>query len=378
MVSTQQILDSFREIRHPDEKQDIVSLGHVEDFVVSPEKIGFTLVFRKPKDPFIKSITQACERKLAELGAMEGRQLEIKTRFLKRPASKPDTAKASTGLEGVGNIIAVASGKGGVGKSTIAANLAIALAETGARVALVDADIYGPSIPLMFDVVDEKPYATEVDGKTRIQPIERFGVKLLSIGFFVEPEKALIWRGPMASSALTSLFRDTEWGDIDYMVVDMPPGTGDIHLTLVQNLAVSGAVIVSTPQEVALADARKGVAMFRQKDINVPVLGLVENMAWFSPEELPDNRYFIFGQDGCKRLAEELELPLLGQIPLVQGIRESGDNGLPAALDRKSPTWTHFRDLAGQVKQQLAIRNATLAATEVVRMNDSTDPACQK
>jgi ATP-binding protein involved in chromosome partitioning len=377
MLSASKILDAFRSVKHPDEKSNIVELGHIEDLIVKPERVSFTLVFRKPGDPFEKSMRAACERKLKELGMAEGTELNIGSRYLKKIQHAKEADQKAEMLPHVRNIIAVASGKGGVGKSTVAANLAVALAEGGARVALVDADIYGPSLPIMFDLVNEKPFATEVDGKTRIEPLERYGVQILSIGFFVDPSKALIWRGPMASSALTSLFRDAEWGEIDYMVIDMPPGTGDIHLTLVQNLPVTGAVIVSTPQEVALADARKGVAMFRQKDINVPVLGLVENMAWFTPLELPDNKYYIFGNGGVARLAEELNVPLLGQIPLVQGVRESGDNGMPAVLDKTSPVYPLFRDLANEVRTQLAIRHSIYAPTEVVKMNDSNDPACQ-
>ncbi len=235
-------------------------------------------------------------------------------------------------LKGVKNIIAVASGKGGVGKSTIAANLAIALAKTGAKVGLLDADIYGPSVPLMFDLEGEQPMGKDVDGKTKIIPIEKYGLKLLSIGFFVDPSQALIWRGAMATNALNQLINDTDWGELDYFIIDLPPGTGDIHLTLVQTLPVTGAVIVSTPQEVALADARKAFSMFQQKEINVPIIGLVENMSWFTPEELPENKYYIFGKEGAKKLAEDSNVVLVGQIPIVQSIRESGDNGKPVAI----------------------------------------------
>ena len=271
-------------------------------------------------------------------------------------------------LKGVRNIIAVASGKGGVGKSTIAANLAVSLAKTGAKVGLLDADIYGPSIPLMFGLEGVQPNGKEVGGKTKIIPIEKYGIKLLSIGFFVDASQALIWRGAMATNALNQLVNDTEWGELDYFIIDLPPGTGDIHLTMVQTLPVTGAVIVSTPQEVALADARKAFSMFAQKEINVPIIGLVENMAWFTPEELPDKKYYIFGKDGAKKLAEKSNVVLVGQIPIVQSIRESGDTGSPAALEDDTPVAKAFLELAQNVAQQIAIRNATLEPTKIVEI----------
>jgi ATP-binding protein involved in chromosome partitioning len=260
-------------------------------------------------------------------------------------------------MPGVKNIIAVASGKGGVGKSTVAANLAVALSKLGASVGLIDADIYGPSVPIMFDVMNEKPEAFEQDGRTMIRPLEKHGVKILSIGFFVDPSKALVWRGPMASNALLQLFTDSDWGELDYVVIDMPPGTGDIHLTISQSVPVTGVAIVTTPQEVALADARKAISMFNTDKIKLPILGLIENMSYFTPEELPDNKYYIFGKEGGKRLAEQNNIPFLGQIPIVQGICESGDNGSPIALDDASPVAKAFLELAQNIAQQIALTN---------------------
>ncbi len=276
-------------------------------------------------------------------------------------------------LPDVKNIIAVASGKGGVGKSTVAANLAISLAKTGASVGLIDADIYGPSVPLMFDLVDVKPHIKEENGKQIIMPIEKYGIKVLSIGFFVDPDQALLWRGPMASGALTQLFRDAEWGALDYVVIDLPPGTGDIHLTLVQSLAVTGVVIVSTPQQVALADARKAFGMFKAKAIKVPILGLVENMAWFTPAELPENKYYIFGKEGGKKLAEEAHVALLGQIPLVQGICDSGDKGKPITLEEDNPVTKAFDELSENMITQLGIRNTVLRPTKKVEINPDAE-----
>jgi ATP-binding protein involved in chromosome partitioning len=266
----------------------------------------------------------------------------------------------------VKNIVAVSSGKGGVGKSTVAANLAIALSRLGYKVGLLDCDIFGPSVPKMFQVEDARPYAVHVDGRDLIEPIEKYGVKLLSIGFFVSPETATLWRGGMATSALKQLIADADWGELDYFVLDTPPGTSDIHLTLLQTLSITGAIIVSTPQQVALADARKGIDMYRNDKVNVPILGLVENMAWFTPAELPENRYYIFGKEGCKQLAQEMELPLLAQIPLVQGLCESGDNGQPAALSSETMTGLAFVNLAQSVVTVVNRRNQTLPKTKIV------------
>ena len=264
--------------------------------------------------------------------------------------------------------IAVASGKGGVGKSTVTANLAVTLAKMGFKVGLLDTDIYGPSMPIMFDVASEKPLSIKVEGKTKMKPVENYGVKLLSIGFFTQPNQAVIWRGPMAAKALNQMIFDAHWGELDFLLLDLPPGTGDIHLSIMQSLPVTGAVVVSTPQEIALADARKGVAMFQQEAINVPVLGIVENMAYFTPAELPDNKYYIFGENGAKNLSEDLEVPFLGQIPLVQSIREAGDIGRPAALQTATPTEEAFEELTKNVVQELVRRNTDLPPTEAIKI----------
>lgn len=359
------ILQALKHVIDPDLKRDLVSLNMIEDIQIKGEKVKFKLVLTTPACPLKESMKRAC---IQSIHKFVNSEIEVEVELTSRVTTI--RKKEDPLLAGVKNIIAVASGKGGVGKSTIAANLAISLAKTGARVGLIDADIYGPSVPIMFGLVGAKPESDERNGKTIIYPIEKFGLKILSIGFFVDPDKALIWRGPMASSALTQLFSDCEWGELDYMVIDLPPGTGDIHLTLVQKLPITGAVIVSTPQDVALADARKGVAMFRQVEINVPVLGLIENMAWFTPAELPENKYYIFGKDGCKKLAEELNIPLLGQVPIVQDIRESGDRGIPAVLNENTQESIAFMELAQNVAQQVAIRNSTMVPTKIVEMKN--------
>ena len=281
-------------------------------------------------------------------------------------AARPEVGKL---LPQVKNIIGISSGKGGVGKSTVAANLAVALAKLGYKVGLLDADIFGPSMPKMFQVEDARPYAEKIDGRDMIIPVEKYGVKLLSIGFFVDPDQATLWRGGMASNALKQLIGDAAWGELDYFLIDLPPGTSDIHLTVVQTLAMTGAVVVSTPQAVALADARKGINMFTNDKVNVPILGLVENMAWFTPAELPDNKYYIFGREGAKKLAEEMNVPLLGQIPIVQSICENGDKGTPVALDENTMTGRAFLSLAAAVVRQVDRRNVEKAPTQIVEMH---------
>jgi len=358
-----QVLNALSHVDDPGLKKDLVSLNMIDNIVTDGKKIKFTIVLTTPACPLKEKIKQAC---VDAIHKYVDKDAEVVVEL----SSKVTTSrkKEETLMPGVKNIIAVASGKGGVGKSTVAVNLAIALSKTGAKVGLVDADIYGPSIPIMFDVVNERPKAVEKDGKTKMIPIKKYGISLLSIGFFVDPDKALLWRGPMASNALGQLFSESDWGELDYMIVDLPPGTGDIHLTLVQKLSVTGVVIVSTPQEVALADARKGVSMFQQKEINVPVLGFIENMSYFTPAELPDNKYYIFGKDGCVKLAKDLKVPILGQIPLVQSICESGDNGTPIALDNDSPASKAFQSAAEKVAQQISIRNVKLDATKIVEI----------
>lgn len=356
------IINALATVHDPDLKKDLVSLNMIKDVVVGDKKVSFTVVLTTPACPLKEKIRQDCEE---AVGQVVGDEFEINIKMSSSVTSVRDQAPI---LPGVKNIIAIASGKGGVGKSTVTSNLAVALAKTGAKVGLIDADIYGPSIPVMFNCEREQPEVKVIDGKNYILPLEQYGVKLVSIGFLTPADSAVVWRGPMASSALKQFIGDAIWGDLDYLLIDLPPGTSDIHLTLVQTVPVTGAIIVTTPQKVALADANKGLAMFRQPQINVPILGIVENMAYFTPEELPDNKYYIFGKDGGKSLAEKYNVPLLGQIPLVQSIRESGDSGLPAAL-KDGPTSIAFMELATALAQQVAIRNAKFESTKRVEIN---------
>ena len=361
------ILQWLQEVQHPAKgDQSVVALGMVEGIELADGSIHVTLAFPKRPDPLKNYLVGAVEACLYR-NAPGGTEIEVDT-VVKDPA-KPAKKGIEFNLEQLRegrHIIGVASGKGGVGKSTVAANLAIALSRLGYKVGLLDCDIFGPSVPKMFQVEDARPYAVHVDGRDLIEPIEKYGVKLLSIGFFVSPETATLWRGGMATSALKQLIDDADWGELDYFVLDTPPGTSDIHLTLLQTLSITGAIIVSTPQQVALADARKGIDMYRNDKVNVPILGLVENMAWFTPAELPENRYYIFGKEGCKQLAQEMELPLLAQIPLVQGLCESGDNGQPAALSSETMTGLAFVNLAQSVVTVVNRRNQTLPKTKIV------------
>lgn len=360
------ILDALATVRYPGTGKNIVEADMVEDDIrIEGNKVSFSLIFEKPTDPFIKSIVRAAE---TAVETFVGQDVQIKGNIAvkSRKAARPEVSKL---LPQVKNIIAVSSGKGGVGKSTVAANLAVALARLGYKVGLLDADIFGPSMPKMFDVEDARPYAEEVDGRDLIVPIEKYGLKLLSIGFFVDPDQATLWRGGMASNALRQLIGDAKWGELDYFVLDLPPGTSDIHLTVVQTLAVTGVVVVSTPQEVALADARKGINMFTNEKIDVPILGLVENMAWFTPAELPQNKYYLFGREGVKRLAEEMNVPLLGQIPIVQSICEGGDNGVPVAMNEDSITGQAFISLARRVVEETDRRNREKAPTHIVEVH---------
>lgn len=356
------VLSALKHVIHPEFEKDIVELGMVQDLNVEGKKVNFSLVLKKSNDPFVNSIRNAS---INAIRTHVGEDAEV-IGNIEVKGSSPILEQGP--LAEVKNIIAIASGKGGVGKSTVSANMAVALAAQGYKVGLIDADVYGPSVPKMFGVEEERPALEKVDGKDKIIPIEKYGVKLLSIGFFVDQSDALVWRGPMATSALKQLMTDGDWGALDYLLIDLPPGTGDIHLTMVQTISVTGAVIVSTPQAVALADAIKGISMFAGKQVNVPVLGLVENMAWFTPAELPDNKYYIFGKEGCKKLAEEKGLPLLGQIPLVQSIREGGDDGTPVALKAESVTGMAFGDLAKAVVEAIEDRNANQAPTEIVKI----------
>jgi ATP-binding protein involved in chromosome partitioning len=359
------IFDALEHVRYPGTGKDIVSSGMIKDDLrIEGNKISFSLVFDKSNDPFAKSVVKAAEQAIL---TYIGEDIDIKGNISVEMKEAPKPKVASV-LPQVKNIIAVFSGKGGVGKSTISSNLAISLAALGYKVGLLDADIHGPSMPKMFGVEDARPQMEDIDGKQYLIPIEKYGVKMLSIGFFVDPNNAIVWRGSMASNALKQLITDAYWGDLDYFVMDLPPGTSDIHLTLVQTMGITGSVIVTTPQDVALADARKGVNMFTNEKVNVPVLGLIENMAWFTPAELPENKYYIFGKDGGKHLAEELNIPLLGQIPIVQSIREHGDAGRPIACDTDTISGIAFRDLAIQLVEKIDLRNQNLGATKKVEM----------
>ena len=360
------IRDILATVIYPGTKKNLVESEMIADNLrINGNKVSFSLIFPRDTDPFIKSTLKSAEATLKyRLG--KGVEVEIGTEY--KSAPRPEVGKL---LPGVKNIIAVSSGKGGVGKSTVAANLAIALVRLGYKVGLLDTDIFGPSMPKMFGVEEVQPYGVKKDGRDLIEPVEKYGVKLLSIGFFVNPDTATLWRGGMATAALKQLIADADWGDLDYFILDTPPGTSDIHLTLLQTLAITGAVIVSTPQKVALADARKGIDMYTNDKVNVPILGLVENMAWFTPKELPDHKYYIFGKDGCKNLAKEMNVPLLAQIPLVQGICDSGDTGTPAATDADSMTGQAFLSLAQAVVTRVNLRNKELPKTKIIKVKNS-------
>ncbi len=361
------IMDALSKVRYPGTGKDLISGGMVEDDIrIEGNKVSFSLLFDKPNDPFIKSVVKAAETAIL---TYVDPSIEIKGNIMvvTRQAARPtEPAKL---LPNVKNILAISSGKGGVGKSTVAANLAVSLAGMGYNVGLLDADIFGPSQPKMFHIEDARPGLVKVGERELIEPAENYGVKVLSIGFFVNKEEAVLWRGSMASNALKQLIADADWGELDFFLIDLPPGTSDIHLTMVQTLGITGAIVVSTPQEIALADARKGISMFTGEKINVPVLGLVENMSWFTPAELPDNKYYLFGKEGGKRLAEELNIPLLGQIPIVQSICEGGDSGQPVALNPDSMTGAAFRSLAEQVVEKVQYRNEHLDPTQRVEMH---------
>lgn len=343
----QQIIDALQHVRYPGTGKNLIEGGMLEDDIrISGMEVSFSLIFEKDNDPFRKSVVKAAEAAIHTY-VDENAAVHIHTKFVKQ-----NMAPKSDSMENLraSQVIAIHSGKGGVGKSTVAANLAIALAKMGYKVGLLDADIHGPSVPKMFQTEGCRPVSTPVNGRNLIEPIEQYGVKMLSIGFFVDPQQAVVWRGGMASNAIKQLIQDANWGELDYFLIDLPPGTSDIHLTLVQHLHLTGAIVVTTPQPVALVDARKGVDMFVNEKINVPVLGLIENMAWFTPAELPNNRYYIFGKDGGKQLAEELNIPLLGQIPLVQSIREGGDTGTPIALQDGHPAAQMFEDICQHLR----------------------------
>jgi ATP-binding protein involved in chromosome partitioning len=361
-MTQEDVLSALGTVQEPDLGRDLVTLNMVRDVEVEGNYVSFTVVLTTPACPLKETIKRDCVNAIKKLNDA----VVVKVNF----DSSTTTIRAdkSNVLPGVKNLIAVVSGKGGVGKSTVSANLALALAQGGARVGLLDADIYGPSVPIMFGVRGERPMMKEVNGKGMIVPLDRYGIKLLSIGLLVDEKNAVIWRGPMASSAIRQFITDVDWGELDYLVIDMPPGTGDIHLTLVQTAPVTGAVVVSTPQDVALVDAKKAIAMFGQSQMNVPIIGLVENMSYFTPAELPDHKYFIFGKGGGKRLADEYELPFLGEIPLVQSIREGGDEGIPLMMSDDEITKAAFREFAGTVARSVSMRNAHMNAEKVAEV----------
>lgn len=361
-----EILHALSFVIEPDLKKDIVELNLISNIKIDGNKISFDLQINNPALHNKKRVQEACQMHLDRI-----LKTTIELAITITPIAKTaETPKKNRILPDVKNIIAIASGKGGVGKSTITANLAVALAQKGYKIGLIDADIYGPSMPVMFNVENERPMPVEVNGRSLIQPIESYGVKLLSIGFFSNPDQAVVWRGPMATKALTQLFTEANWGELDYLLIDLPPGTGDIHLSLVQTVSVTGAIIVSTPQKVALIDARKAIGMFKMEQINVPVLGMIENMAYFTPAELPENKYYIFGKEGLKELAKTNNIPLLGEIPLVQSVREAGDVGRPAVLQENTPQSKAFMDFADRVVIEVEKRNKKLSPTEKVEITN--------
>jgi ATP-binding protein involved in chromosome partitioning len=363
-MTEQDILKALSNVQEPDLGKDLVTLNMVKDIRIDGNHVAFTVVLTTPACPMKDMMQKACENAVKIL---VNKAAEVQVNFTAQTTSGRNADKQV--LPGVKNIIAVVSGKGGVGKSTISANLALALAEGGARVGLMDADIYGPSVPIMFGVRGQRPLMRDDGtGKGLIVPLEKYGIKLMSIGLLVDDKSAVVWRGPMASSAIKQFITDVDWGELDYLVIDMPPGTGDIHLTMVQTVPVTGVVVVTTPQQVALADAKKGIAMFGQAQVKVPIIGLVENMSWFTPAELPENKYYIFGKDGGRHLADEYDLPFLGQIPLVQAVREGGDKGTPAMVGEEMQSRQAFADFASKTVRSIAMRNAQLAPTQVVAM----------
>lgn len=360
-MTAEAILNALSNVQEPDLGKDLVTLQMIQDIKIDGNKVSFTIVLTTPACPMKDLMKNACENAIKLL---VNKEAIVTVGFTSNTTT---TRKADELiLSNVKNIIAVVSGKGGVGKSTVAANLALALAEGGAKVGLMDADIYGPSVPIMFGVRGQRPMMKEENGKGIIIPIEKFGIRLMSIGLLVDEKDAVVWRGPMASSAIRQFINDVDWGPLDYLVIDMPPGTGDIHLTIMQTVPVTGVVIVTTPQNVALADAKKAIAMFGQANVKVPIIGLIENMAYFTPAELPDNKYYLFGKEGGLNLAEEYELPFLGQVPLVQSIREGGDAGVPAMMGQDEISKNALRAVVSQAIRQIAIRNAHLPKTKTI------------
>ncbi|MGC1630634.1 MAG: Mrp/NBP35 family ATP-binding protein [Gelidibacter sp.] len=365
-LNKQDILKALESISAPGEGQNMVESGAVKNVVTFADEVIVDITINNPALQ-AKKKTEVEIMKAIHDKVYEKAKVTVNVKVDAPPKSVANTIKGKA-IPGIKNIIAVASGKGGVGKSTVTSNLAVTLAKMGFKVGLLDADIYGPSAPIMFDVERERPLSVTIDGKSKMKPVESYGVKILSIGFFTQPDQAVVWRGPMASKALNQMIFDAHWGELDFMLIDLPPGTGDIHLSIMQALPITGAVIVSTPQNVALADAKKGVAMFQQESINVPVLGIIENMAYFTPAELPDNKYYIFGKEGARNLAHDLNVPFLGEIPLVQSIREAGDLGRPAAMQTGTPTELAFEELTRHVVQEVVKRNDDLPPTEAIKI----------
>ncbi len=371
------ILKALETITVAGEGKNMVESGAVKNVMTFANEVIVDLLLTTPALHIKKRAEEDVIKTIKEKVSEDAQVIvNIKVEAPAQPAN-PNLIKGKS-IPGIKNIVAIASGKGGVGKSTITANLAVSLTKMGYKVGVLDADIYGPSIPIMFDVEKERPLSTTVNGRSKMKPVENYGVKVLSIGFFTTPEQAVIWRGPMAAKALNQLIFDADWGELDFMLVDLPPGTGDIHLSIMQSMPITGAVVVSTPQAVALADARRGVAMFKQDNIQVPILGIVENMSYFTPEELPDNKYYIFGKEGAKNLSEDLKVPFLGEIPLVQSIREAGDNGRPAALQEGTPLSEAFEKLTKAVVEETFNRNEILPPTEVIQMTNSVGCSTSK
>ena len=361
----QDIEQALKTITVPGEGQNMIESKAVKNIIVFADEVIVDITISNPSLQAKKRTEVDILKTIHELVYAKAK---IKVNVKVEASTQPKNEIKGKSIPGIQNIVAVASGKGGVGKSTVTSNLAVTLSKMGFKVGILDADIYGPSIPIMFDVQNEKPLAVNVDGKSKMKPVESYGVKVLSIGFFTKPDQAVVWRGPMAAKALNQMIFDAAWGTLDFLLIDLPPGTGDIHLSIMQSLPITGAVVVSTPQTVALADAKKGVAMFQQESINVPVLGIIENMAYFTPEELPDHKYYIFGKEGAKHLAEDLNIPFLGEVPLVQSVREAGDVGRPAAMQEATPIEEAFNKITQNVAQEVVRRNTALPPTDAIKI----------
>ena len=375
-LKKESIIQALETLSVPGEGKSIIEAGALKNMQIFGDEVVLDLVIGNPSLQARKKLEVEILKTIHEQ-VYEKAKITINVKVEAQSAPKAPSIKGKP-IPGIQNIVAVASGKGGVGKSTITANMAVTLQKMGFKVGILDADIYGPSIPIMFDLVNEKPLAVEVEGRSKMKPVENYGVKILSIGFFTQADQAVVWRGPMAAKALNQMIFDAAWGELDFLLVDLPPGTGDIHLSIMQSLPITGAVVVSTPQNVALADARKGVAMFQQDAISVPVLGIVENMAYFTPEELPDNKYYIFGEQGAENLATDMKIPFLGAIPLVQSVREAGDIGRPAALQSASPSEKAFELLTQNMVQELVKRNTALPPTEAIKITTMAGCAAVK